>query len=273
MTSRHPDTYPEAALVTGAARRIGRALALDLAAQGFAVAVHYHESEAEAVGLVEQIRSQGGKAALLRADLGREAETRTLVERATRLVGPLGLLVNNASVFEYDDVESATRASWDHHIEPNLRAPLVLTQAFNELLPEGAGGLVVNMLDARVLHPSPRYLSYTVTKIALWSLTQSLAQALAPRIRVNAIGPGPVLPPRGQSDAEFAQRTTRLPLGRPAALEEITAALRFLVAAKSVTGQLLALDGGDHLATFKQGGGSVVRFSPSPRAGEGGTRA
>ena len=261
MTSRHPDSYPQAALVTGAARRIGRGLALDLAAQGFAVAVHYHESEAEALSLVETIRGQGGKAALLRADLGQEAETQTLVERAQRLVGPLGLLVNNASVFDYDDVESATRESWDHHIEPNLRAPLVLTQAFAELLPEGAGGLVVNLLDARVLHPSPRYLSYTVTKIALWSLTQSLAQALAPRIRVNAIGPGPVLPPRGQSEAEFAARTTRLPLGRAAALGEIAAALRFLIAAKSVTGQLLALDGGDHLATFKQGGAGVVPLS------------
>src|SRR5690606_33384217 len=187
---------------------------------------HYHSSEAEALALVQQIRSGGGKAAAIRADLGRETETQTLVDRATRLVGPLGLLVNNASVFDYDDVESATRDSWEHHVEPNLRAPLVLTQGFAELLPAEAGGLVVNLLDARVLHPSPRYLSYTVTKIALWSLTQSLAQALAPRIRVNAIGPGPVLPPRGQTEAEFAQRTTRLPLGRAAALAEITAALR-----------------------------------------------
>lgn len=242
-----------AALVTGAAKRIGRALALDLAAQGFAVAVHYNESAAEAAEVVAAIEAAGGRAAAVQADLGEEAAMQALVQRAARLVGPLGLLVNNASVFDFDDVESATRETWDHHVEPNLRAPLVLTQRFAEQLPAGAGGLVVNMLDARVLHPSPRFLSYTVTKIALWSLTQSLAQALAPRIRVNAIGPGPVLPPRGQTEAEFAQRTTRLPLGRAAALAEIAAALRFLIAAKSVTGQLLALDGGDHLATFKKG--------------------
>lgn len=253
MREPHPHDYPKAALVTGAGRRIGRALALDLAAQGYAVAVHYNESEAAAAEVAAEIRAGGGTAALVRADLAREGESATVVERACRLVGPLGLLVNNASVFAYDDVESATRESWDEHLEPNLRAPLVLTQGFLEQLPERAGGLVVNMLDARVLHPSPRYLSYTVTKVALWSLTQSLAQALAPRVRVNAIGPGPVLPPRGQTEAEFAQRCTRLPLGRPAALEEIAAALRFLIAAKSVTGQLLALDGGDHLATFKAG--------------------
>lgn len=252
MKTPHPDHYPRGALVTGAARRIGRALALDLAAQGFAVAVHYRESEAEALALVAEIRAAGGAAAALRADLGREAEMQALVPQAARLVGPLGLLVNNASVFDYDDVESATRETWDHHMEPNLRAPLVLTQSFAAELPPGAGGLVVNLLDARVLHPGPRFLSYTVTKIALWSLTQSLAQALAPRIRVNAIGPGPVLPPRGQTAAEFVERCSRLPLGRPAALAEITAALRFLIAAKSVTGQLLALDGGDHLATLRQ---------------------
>lgn len=258
MTEPHPDHYPKGALVTGAARRIGRALALDLARRGHAVAVHFNESEAAAQALVAEIRAAGGRAAALRADLSREAETAGLVARAARLVGPLGLLVNNASVFAYDDVESATRESWDEHLEPNLRAPLVLTQGFVEQLPEGAGGLVVNMLDARVLHPSPRYLSYTVAKVALWSLTQSLAQALAPRVRVNAIGPGPVLPPRGQSEAEFAQRCTRLPLGRPAALEEIAAALQFLLAARSVTGQLLALDGGDHLATFKAGQAPLI---------------
>jgi NAD(P)-dependent dehydrogenase (short-subunit alcohol dehydrogenase family) len=187
----------------------------------------------------------------VQADLARETETERLVERATQQVGPIGLLVNNASVFRYDDIVTVTRESWDAHLEPNLRAPFVLTQRFAEALPAGQGGLVVNMLDARVLHPSPRYLSYTVAKIALWALTQSLAQALAPAIRVNAIGPGPVLPPEGQSEAEFRERSQRLPLRRAAALSEITAALGFLIDAKSVTGQLLALDGGDHLATFK----------------------
>jgi NAD(P)-dependent dehydrogenase (short-subunit alcohol dehydrogenase family) len=251
MTGRHPDDYPKAALVTGGARRIGRALALFLAGRGFAVAVHYAESEREAAEVVRAIEAGGGRAAALQADLAREAESERLVERAAQQVGPLGLLVNNASVFRYDDIATVTRESWDAHLEPNLRAPLVLTQHFAEALPEGLGALVVNMLDARVLHPSPRYLSYTVAKIALWALTQSLAQALAPAIRVNAIGPGPVLPPEGQSEAEFRERSQRLPLRRAAALSEITAALGFLIDAKSVTGQLLALDGGDHLATFK----------------------
>ena len=251
MTGRHPDDYPKAALVTGAAKRIGRALALDLAARGFAVAVHYAGSEREAAEVVRTIEAAGGRAAALQADLAREADSERLIERAAQRLGPLGLLVNNASVFRYDDIATVTRESWDQHLEPNLRAPLVLTQRFAEALPADQGGLVVNMLDARVLHPSPRYLSYTVAKIALWSLTQALAQALAPRIRVNALGPGPVLPPEGQSEAEFAQRSRRLPLGRAAALAEITAALGFLIDAKSVNGQLLALDGGDHLATFK----------------------
>ena len=254
MAGRHPDDYPKAALVTGAARRIGRAIALDLAARGYGVGVHYSSSEAEAAALVREIEAGGGRAAALRADLAREDETERLVEAAVQRLGPLGLLVNNASVFRYDDIATVTRESWDAHLEPNLRAPLVLTQHFAELLPKDLGGLVVNLLDARVLHPSPRYLSYTVTKIALWALTQKLAQALAPAIRVNAIGPGPVLPPAGQSEAEFERRTERLPLRRAAALSEITAALGFLIDAKSVTGQILALDGGDHLATFKPAG-------------------
>ncbi|MEO1191129.1 MAG: SDR family oxidoreductase [Pseudomonadota bacterium] len=246
--SQHPDSYPKGAVITGAARRIGRALAWDLAGAGYAVAVHYRSSGREAEALVQEIRAAGGRAVALGADLARESDAATLVSRAERALGPIGLLVNNASVFDYDDIATADRQSWDAHLEPNLRAPLVLTQGFVEALPPGDGGLVVNMIDARVLNPTPRYLSYTVSKVALWSLTQSLAQALAPRVRVNAIGPGPVLPPDGQTEAEFEARCERLPLRRPAALAEICAALRFLLSAKSVTGQMLALDGGDHLA-------------------------
>ncbi|GAB5470018.1 MAG: SDR family oxidoreductase [Rhodospirillales bacterium] len=244
----HPDSYPRTAVITGAARRIGRALALDLAQQGYAVAVHYNSSGREAQALVTEIREQGGKAVALAADLSRESEASSLIVRALAALGPIGLLVNNASIFDYDDIATVDRQSWDAHLEPNLRAPLVLTQGFVEALPVGDGGLVVNMIDARVLNPTPRYLSYTVSKAALWSLTQSLAQALAPRVRVNAIGPGPVLPPDGQTEAQFEARCQRLPLRRPADLAEICGALRFLLAAKSVTGQMLALDGGDHLA-------------------------
>ncbi len=252
----HPNRYPRAALVTGAARRIGRAIALDLARQGFAVAVHYHRSRCDAERVVREIAQDGGRAVALSADLSDEAAVAALLPRAAEALGPIGLLVNNAAVFDYDDIASADRASWEAHIEPNLWAPLVLIQAFTEALPEDQGGLVVNMIDSRVLNPTPRNLSYTVSKAALWSLTQSLARALAPRIRVNAIGPGPVLPPAGQTEAQFESRCQRLLLRRPATPEEIAAALRFLIAAKSVTGQLLALDGGNHLADqqFDQAG-------------------
>lgn len=258
----HGDRYPAAALVTGAAKRIGRALALDLAAQGYAVAVHYHHSAAEAAAVVAEIEQAGGRAVALQADLAQEAETARLVERATSALGPLGLLVNNASIFEFDDLTTATRSSWDLHLETNLRAPLVLTQSFVAALPEPWSGLVVNIIDARVLHPTPRHLSYTVSKTALWALTQSLAKALAPRIRVNAIGPGPVLQSAGQTAEEFAVRCAGLPLQRPASPAEIAAALRFLLAAKSVTGQLLALDGGDHLARPAQRQGAARAVQP-----------
>ncbi|MBC6416283.1 MAG: SDR family oxidoreductase [Rhodospirillales bacterium] len=247
-TGRHPDCYPKAALVTGAARRIGRALALDLSRQGYAVCIHYKTSAADAGALVKAIEEAGGRAVALRADLVQEEGPPDLFREARMRLGPIGVLVNNASVFGYDDIACAGRESWEAHLDLNLRAPLVLTQAFAEALPPGYGGAVVNMIDARVLRPTPRYLSYTVSKAGLWALTQSLARALAPCVRVNAIGPGPVLPPGGQSAAAFAARCRRLPLRRPADLPEICAALRFLLAAKSVTGQLLTLDGGDRLA-------------------------
>ncbi len=249
--SGHPDDYPRVALVTGAARRIGRALAGDLARRGWAVGVHYRGSEREAESLVAAIRQAGGRAVAIQADLASESDAEALLPRVRRALGAPGLLVNNASTFDYDDVRSGDRDSWDAHIEPNLRAPLVLTQAFADGLPATAGGLVVNMLDARVLHPTARHLSYTVSKTALWAMTQSLAQALAPRIRVNAIGPGPILPAAGQSRQQFEARCRDLPLQRSASLDEVCAALRFLIAAKSVTGQMLALDGGDHLAARK----------------------
>jgi len=261
--SPHPDSYPQAALVTGGARRIGRALAIDLAAQGYAVALHYHASEAQALSAVAEIAAAGGKAAAVRADLSKEEEMQGLIARCEAQLGPLGILVNNASIFEYDDVNTADRDSWHAHIEPNLRAPLVLSQRFAERLPQGQGGLIVNMLDSRVINPTPRYLSYTVSKVALWSLTQSLAQALSPRIRVNGIGPGPVLPSLGQSDEEFLKRCEGLPLRRPASLEEICAALRFLVSVRSVTGQMIAMDGGNHLASI-----SMQQLMPPHHAGQ-----
>ena len=243
----HPQDYPRAALVTGAGRRIGRAIALDLARHGWAIALHCNLSEQDTALLAHEIEALGGQAVALKADLAVESESAALVPRAVEALGPLGCLVNNASVFNHDDVESASRDSWDKHIETNLRAPLVLTQAFARALPEPQGGAVVNLLDQRVWSLTPHFLSYTVSKSALWTLTRTLALALAPRIRVNAIGPGPVLPSARQTQAQFDAQCASLPLGRGATPEEIAEGVRYLVAARSMTGQMLALDGGQHL--------------------------
>ena len=243
----HPPDYPRAALVTGAARRIGRAIAADLAAHGWAVAVHYNRSQSDADHLVQEISEAGGRAVALAADLSCEAEVTGLVGRAVEALGPLGCLVNSASAFERDEAATATRESWDAHMEPNLRAPLVLIQHFAEALPDGKGGAVINLLDQRVWNLTPHFLSYTVSKAALWTLTQTLALALAPRIRVNGIGPGPALPSARQTPEQFARQCASLPLGGGTTPEEICRAVQFLLAAMSVTGQMIALDGGQHL--------------------------
>lgn len=241
-------TTPHAALVTGAGRRIGRAIALDLARAGWSVAVHHRTgSGAEADAVVAEIAALGGQAVALAADLAQEAEVEALVPAAVRALGPLALLVNNASVFEEDDAASATRASWDLHMETNVRAPLVLTQAFAKALPAGSFGQVINILDQRVLNLTPHFLSYTLSKSALWTLTRTLALALAPLIRVNGIGPGPTLPNPRQSDATFVEQWQGVPLRRPVPVAEICAAVRFLIEAESATGQIIVLDGGEHL--------------------------
>ena len=240
---------PKVALVTGAARRIGRALALDLARQGFAVAVHHRAQAKAAAEVIAEIAAAGGRAAAFAADLAREDETATLVPRVEEAFGPLGLLVNNAARFERDEVLDATRASWDLHMEANLRAPFVLAQAFARRLPEAAEGVIVNLLDQRVARLTPHYVSYTVSKTGLMTLTHTLALALAPRIRVNAIGPGPVLAGPRQSETQFARQWRATLLGRGTTLAEICAALRFILAARSMTGQMIALDGGHRLGS------------------------
>ncbi|SNS69740.1 SDR family oxidoreductase [Antarctobacter heliothermus] len=246
------------ALVTGAGRRLGRAMAETLAAQGYAVAVHYAGSQQAAQEVVSGIVARGGQAVALQADLLVEDEAQALVGRAAQaLGGPLTVLVNNASIFEHDDITSATRDSWDRHFESNLRAPFVLTQAFAAQVPEPvmdaraepvAQGLVVNMIDQRVRKLTPEFMSYTLAKSALWTLTQTAAQALAPKVRVNAIGPGPTLQ-GGRQDAEsFARQRAATVSGRGVNPEDITDALEFFLKAKAVTGQLFCIDGGQHLA-------------------------
>jgi NAD(P)-dependent dehydrogenase (short-subunit alcohol dehydrogenase family) len=247
------------ALVTGAARRIGAAIARDLARNGWAVAIHYRASKEEAEALAREIEAAGGRTATIACDLAREAEVETLIPRAVEALGPLTCLINNASVFEMDKIDSVTRESWDRHIETNLRAPLVLSQAFARQLPEGMNGNIVNLLDQRVWKLTPYFLSYTVAKSALWTLTRTLALALAPRIRVNGIGPGPALPSERQSLEQFHHQQVAVPLQHGPELAEIAAAVRFILASPSMTGQMIALDGGEHLAWAQSARGFVAR--------------
>ncbi len=237
--------YPKTALVTGAAKRVGRALALDLANHGWAVAIHCNTSRADADAVAATIHSAGGKAVVLAADLSQEHQVAALVPAAINALGPLGLLINNASLFEEDDVETVTRDSWDAHLNTNLRAPFVLSQAFAKSAQHGA---IINIIDQRVWRLTPKFMSYTLSKAGLWTLTQTLAQALAPYIRVNAIGPGPVMPSFRQSPESFAAQVAAVPLQRNTGLEEICAAVRFILETPSMTGQMIALDGGQHLS-------------------------
>jgi NAD(P)-dependent dehydrogenase (short-subunit alcohol dehydrogenase family) len=245
------------ALVTGAGKRLGRAMALYLAGRGHDVAVHYASSASEAEAVAGEIRAMGRKAVTLQADLLIEAQTAALIPAANDALGPLTVLVNNASIFEYDRIDTATRSSWDRHIESNLRAPYVLTQGFARQCPPSAPddfgeplaqGLIVNMIDQRILKLTPEFSSYTIAKMGLWALTRTSAQGLAPHVRVNAIGPGPTLRGARQSEAHFARQRAATPLGRGANLSDITAALGFFLDSPAVTGQFLAIDGGQHLA-------------------------
>ena len=236
------------ALVTGAGRRLGRAIALDLAQCGWRIGVHYHASEAEAVGLVSEIEAMGGQAAALQADLAHLEDLPRLIEACGETLGAPTCLINNAACFERDTADSLDAESWQMHLDVNLRAPVFLTQAFARQLPDGVSANVINLVDQKVRRLNPDYFSYTIAKSALWTATQTLAQALAPRIRVNAIAPGPVLPSRNQSEADFAAECRSTLLKRVVSTDDVTAAVRFLLETPSITGQMITLDGGQHLA-------------------------
>ncbi len=246
------------ALVTGAGQRLGRAMAVYLARRGFEVAVHYASSAAGAQETVAEIAAQGGRAIALQADLLLDAETEALLPAAAEaLGGPITCLINNASIFEHDTVASATRESWDRHMQSNLRAPFILTQAMAAqglaATTDAAGepvatGLVINMIDQRVRKLTPEFMTYTIAKMGLWAMTRTTAQALAPAIRVNAIGPGPTLRGGRQSEVHFARQRKATVLTRGANPNDITAALGYFLDAPAVTGQLLCVDGGQHLA-------------------------
>jgi len=245
------------ALVTGAGKRLGRAMALCLAERGYDVAVHYATSKKEADNVVDKISELGCNAVALQADFLDEDQTQALVPRASGLLGgPITLLINNASIFEYDNISTATRVSWDRHLNSNLRAPFVLTQCLAATAPDPirdangepvAQALVVNMLDQRVRKLTPEFMTYTIAKMGLWAFTQTAAQALGPRVRVNAIAPGPTLIGSRQTDEHFARQRAGTLLNRGGNLEDITAALKYLLDAPAITGQLLCVDGGQHL--------------------------
>jgi NAD(P)-dependent dehydrogenase (short-subunit alcohol dehydrogenase family) len=234
-------------LVTGAAKRLGRAIALDLAGAGWNVAIHYHGSAAEAESAAGECRAKGIEAATLQADLSREDQTALLIARAAAAIGPLTALINSASIFENDDWRSATRQSWDDHMATNLRAPMKLSQDFAGQLPEGRTGNIINIVDQRVLKPTPQFLSYSLSKAGLYWLTTTLAQGMGPRIRVNAVGPGPTLRNARQSEADFARQQDATILKRGADPADVCAAIRYLLDAPAVTGQMIAVDGGQHL--------------------------
>lgn len=236
-----------AALITGGARRIGRAITLALAQSGCAVVVHAFHSRNEAEQLCGEIAEAGGRAATVLADLAQGEQAKQLVAAAGAF-GPLTLLVNNAGEFEPDEISSFDRARFDRAMAVNLRAPLVLAQAFAAQASRQAGASFVNLLDQRVFKPTPRFLSYTLSKSALHTATSTLAQALAPHVRVNAVAPGPVLPSPRQSAEDFAKQAAALPLGQGPSPEDIAAAVLYLAEAENVTGQTIAVDGGQHLA-------------------------
>ncbi len=249
LTGRAPAREgAKAALVTGGAKRIGAAISMALARQGYAIAIHCNRSEQEAADLAAHIRADGGKAAVVRADLENAVDTGRLVNETVAAIGPLTLLVNSASLFEADDIHDLDIALWERQFAVNLRAPAILASAFAQALPPGSQGAIINILDQRVWKPTPRNFSYTLTKSALYTATRTMAQALAPAIRVNAVGPGPILASERQSPDDFACQIAALPLARQISPDEIADAVLWLAQARSVTGQMIAVDGGQHLA-------------------------
>lgn len=241
-------TTTKTVLITGAGKRLGQAMAVALAQDGYDVAIHYQSSREGAEHTAEAVRAAGTRAVLVQADLSNEGETRELIAKATEaLGGQLGVLINNASVFKDDTAQSHSRESWDLHMNVNLRAPICLAQAFAEQLNSVQRGVIINMIDQRVWKLNPNFFTYTLSKSALWSATKTLAQALAPNIRVNGIGPGPTLQNERQAEEDFQKQVDATLTQRGSSPQEIVKAVRFLLDADAVTGQMIAVDGGQHL--------------------------
>lgn len=238
-----------AVLITGAGARVGRYLAKGLASDGWAVAIHYNRSKSGAEDLASEVTQLGGTAAIVQANLFVPQDLETLIDRAVEALGaPLTALINNASTFDDDRAEDFSRASYDHHMDVNLRAPLTLSQGFARQMSKEENGCIINMIDQRVLTPDPTFFTYAMSKSALYWATKTLAQSLAPNIRVNAVGPGPTLKNHTQTNEDFALEagSTLLEIGSPP--ESLLDAVRYLLGASCVTGQMIAVDGGQHLS-------------------------
>jgi NAD(P)-dependent dehydrogenase (short-subunit alcohol dehydrogenase family) len=235
-------------LITGAAKRIGRALALDFAQNGWDAAIHFHNSADDAATLIREIEALGRQAIALPCDLADSAKAQRLLADCTHQLGPITCLINNASEFRFDSITNLSTESWDLHLDINLKAPVFLAQAMAAQLPADTQGNVINIIDQRVWNLTPEFFSYTVSKAGLWSATRMLAQALAPRIRVNAIGPGPVLKSIHQTTEDFEREVRSTLLEHGTSPEEIAQAIRFILSTPAMTGQMLALDGGQHLS-------------------------
>jgi NAD(P)-dependent dehydrogenase (short-subunit alcohol dehydrogenase family) len=238
----------EVALVTGGARRIGRAIVLRLADAGFAVAIHCNASRAEALVLAGEIVAAGGRAHVVAADLADPAAVERVLPEAEAALGPVSLLVNSASSFLVDDVLALDVPTWNRQFSINLRAPSVLAGAMANRLPADREGAIVNIVDQRVWKLTPQYYSYTLTKAALLTATTTMAQALAPRIRVNAVGPGPTFANTHDGEALLAAEAGGTPLGRKVEAGDIAEAVLYLARARAVTGQMIAVDAGQHIA-------------------------
>ena len=235
------------ALITGAGRRIGRAIALDLASAGWQVAIHYFRSKREAEVVVKEIEAAGGKASSFRADLGEPGSSARLIANVGDALGPISCLINNASIFERDTVFTATKETWDQHMDLNFWAPFQLAQSLVRQIPEESEGSIINIIDQRVWNLTPEFTTYTLSKVGLWGLTQILARALAPKVRVNGIGPGPTLQSVHQSVDAFAEEWAAMPLKRRVLPEEVASAVRFILDSPSITGQMIAIDSGQHM--------------------------
>ncbi|MFZ6649634.1 SDR family oxidoreductase [Undibacterium sp. TJN25] len=240
------------ALVTGAARRIGRSIALAMARRGWDIAVHYGRSAAEADSLVAEITAMGRRAVALHCDLLDETATRQLLPRAMAALGPVSCVVNNASLFEEDNVRSFGQQLMDRHMRANLAAPVLLAQALHAATPAGRQACVINLLDQKLYNLNPDFLSYTLSKAALQCATTTLAQALAPTVRVVGIAPGITMVSGHQSEADFAQAHQVTPLGRSSTPEDIANTVCFVAESPAMTGTTLLVDGGQHLIPLQR---------------------